>query len=411
MEDEYRDENNHKKESHRMRFALKTILPLLIISMGIAGAAWLKNSGTKPQKSAPPSLVSLVQVSPLSQSSETIVIEAMGTVLPAQQMLLKSRISGEVVEMHPEFGEGGLLKSGETVLRIDPLDYELKLARMQSQVSNAQYALKMELGHQDVARREWQLLGKRKVSAQDKELALRKPHLEKVKADLKAAQAELKQAELDLERTEIKTPFNSVVRSSLVEIGSQLAAQGQIAELVGTDEYWIQVSVPIERLHRITIPRTGSEKGSAARIIYSGGNYERTGHVVKLLSDLENSGRMARLLISVQDPLNLEKNTENSGIESPPMLIGEYVRAEIQGREIPDVYRIPRTALRDSNTVWLEEEGKLRIRPVEIIWRDKDTVFLASGVEKGENLITSDIPAPIENMPLRVSASDQSERG
>ncbi|MEE4358576.1 MAG: efflux RND transporter periplasmic adaptor subunit [Desulfococcaceae bacterium] len=405
MKDEYRDENNHKKESHRMRFALKTILPLLIISMGIAGAAWLKNSGTKPQKSAPPSLVSLVQVFPLSQSSETIVIEAMGTVLPAQQMLLKSRISGEVIEIHPEFTEGGLLKSGETVLRIDPLDYELKLARMQSQVSNAQYAMKMELGHQDVARREWQLLGKRKVSAQDKEMALRKPHLEKVKADLKAAQAELKQAELDLERTEIKVPFNAVVRSRQVEIGSQLAAQGQIAELVGTDEYWIQVSVPIERLHRITIPRRSSEKGSAARVIYSSGNYERTGSVVKLLSDLENSGRMARLLISVQDPLNLEKNAENSGTAPPPMLIGEYVRVAIQGREIPDVYRIPRTALRDNNTVWIEEEGKLRIRPVEIVWRDSDTVFLASGVENGENLIVSDIPAPIENMSLRVSTS------
>ncbi|MEZ4526291.1 MAG: efflux RND transporter periplasmic adaptor subunit [Desulfobacterales bacterium] len=386
----------------RVRFALKTLLPLLIVSVGIAGAAWLKNSGPKPRKSEPQSMVSLVQVSPLAQTQEHVTVETMGTVIPAQEMVLKSRVSGEVMEIHPEFMAGGMLKAGETIVKIDPVDYELKLSRMQSQVANAVYSLKMEMGHQAVAKREWQLLGSRKAGDADRELALRKPHLEKVKADLEAARAELKQAQLDLERTVIQAPFNAVVRSRNIESGSQISAQDQLGELVGTDEYHVQVSVPIDRLGKIAIPRENGQRGSSARIVYGGGNDERTGTVIKLLSDLENSGRMARLLIAVKDPLDLE----NPEAKRPPMLIGEYVRVSIQGMEMPDVFRIPRTALRDNDRVWIEKDGKLMIRPVEIVWRDSHTVFLASGVEKGENLIVSDIPAPIENMPVRISSSD-----
>ncbi len=401
---------NEKKDSScscheigpRMRFALKTLLPLLIVSAGIAGAAYLKNSGPKPRKSEPQSLVSLVQVSPVEQTREQIIVEAMGTVIPAQELLLKSRVSGEVIGMHPEFTAGGLLKAGEAILKIDPQDYELKLSRMQSQVANAVYSLKMEMGHQDVAKREWQLLGSRKAGDADRELALRKPHLEKVKADLEAARAELKQAELDLERTGIQAPFNAVVRSRKIETGSQVSAQEQLGELVGTDEYHVQVSVPIDRLGRIIIPHENSQIGSPVHIIYGGGNYERMGTVIRLLSDLENSGRMARVLIAVRDPLDLA----NPDANRPPMLIGEYVRVSIQGMEIPDVFRIPRTALRDNDRVWIEKQGKLLIRPVDIVWRDSHTVFLTSGVEKGENLIVSDIPAPIDNMPVRISSSD-----
>ncbi|MBW2405898.1 MAG: efflux RND transporter periplasmic adaptor subunit, partial [Deltaproteobacteria bacterium] len=43
------------------------------------------------------------------------------------------------------------------ILQIDPKDYELALARKQSAVTDAEYALKLELGHQTVAKREWDL--------------------------------------------------------------------------------------------------------------------------------------------------------------------------------------------------------------------------------------------------------------
>ena len=100
----------------------------------------------------------------------------MGSVVPAREMILKTRVSGQIQSVHPEFIEGGLLTAGEKILKIDPTDYELAMARAKSDVANAEYQLKVEMGYQDVARREWALLGpKQAADTQEAELALRKP--------------------------------------------------------------------------------------------------------------------------------------------------------------------------------------------------------------------------------------------
>ncbi len=381
-------------------FIIQIVLPLLIICLAIVGAYHLKNSGKKTRKRPPAKMTSLVQVLPLRRSNENIIIRTMGTVVPARELVIKPRVPGEITDIHPEFIQGGFLKTGQEILRIDPEDYKLVIIKKHSQVANALYALKLEMGHQDVAKREWEIYnGKKSAGKLDTELALRKPHLKKARADLAAARADLKQAELNLARTQISAPFNAVVRVKYVEKGTQVSAQEKLAELVGTDFYWIQVSVPIDRLRWITIPQENGKPGSSVRILYGGGNYERTGAVVKLLSDLETEGRMARILVSVQDPLDLE----NSEINRPPLLIGEYVRVEIQGQEIENVFRIPRTALRDDSSVWIAgDDGKLSIHHVEALWRDSETVLLQDGLKQGDKLIISELAAPINGMPLRI---------
>jgi RND family efflux transporter MFP subunit len=326
----------------------------------------------------------------------------MGTVIPAREVFLKSRVSGEVVEIHPEFTEGGFLKKNTKVLQIDPLDYELALARRRSAVTDAEYAMKLELGHQAVAKREWELLNEGKP-AQDmeKELVLRQPHLNKVRANLAAAEAELKTAMLDLERTQLRAPFNAMVLSKSVDLGSQVTLQETLAELVGTDTYRIQVSIPVERLEWIQTPSQAGDPGSKARII-CGQGHERSGRVIRLMGDLATEGRMARILVEVADPLGLNASTQ----DRTPLLIGEYVRVEIQGRKLDSVFEIPRTALRDHSSVWLVGENQtLEIRKVRPIWRDAEIVLLKDALKPGEHLIVSDLAAPVEGMMLRVDAS------
>lgn len=390
----------------RGRRSLKIMLPLVILIAGALGAYFLKQTGPKPQKKPPSPIVALVQVASLERSREQVVVQAMGTVIPAREMTLKSRVSGEVLHLHPDFAEGGLLKAGDEVLRIDPVDYELAIRQKQSQVANAIYGMKLEQGYQDVAKREWELLGGGKdAKASDVELALRKPHLRKARADLGAAEAELTQARLNLARTRIHAPFNAVVRTKGVAIGSQVTPQDTIGELVGTDEYWIQASVPVDRLSWIVVPRQSGDAGTAVAIRYGGGRWTREGRVIKLLSDLEPGGRMARILIEVVDPLDLGASPSNAQSPRPPLLIGEYVRMDIQGTEVTDVFRIPRSALRDNDHVWLADpDGTLSIRKVSPVWRDVETVLVSDGLAEGDRLIVSELPAPVEGMPVRVDA-------
>lgn len=355
---------------------------------------------TKPtaEKKLPPKRAELVEIQLLEHSNETVVLQLTGIVTPAKKVRLRARVSGEVIGMAPGFIDGGLLSENEAILTIDPVDYELALAQSESDLEKARFDYKIELGRQDVAKREWELLKPEgDVSELEMALALRTPHLKASKAALQAAEAKLKKAELDLERTQITAPFNAVVLSRNANLGSQAAQQDELAELAGTDAYWVTVSIPVDRIEWVTIP------GSTARI-YSGNQSIREGKVIKLLGSLEEKGRMARLLIEVKDPL--AQLPENAG--KKPLLIGEYVRADIDGRVLDHVFSIPRNALRENSQIWLASaDDKLDSRKVEVLWRDADRALIKEGLSDGDKLIVSDITAPIPGMDISTSKKDK----
>jgi hypothetical protein len=195
------------------------------------------------------------------------------------------------------------------------------------------------------------------------------------------------------------------VLSKSIDIGSQVGTQEALAELVGTDTYWVQVSIPIERLDWIQIPRRTGEPGAPVQISY-GQAHSVDGTVIRLLGDLESEGRMARLLIAVDDPLNRRPAKR----QAPPLLLGEYVKAKIQGRVLDNVFTIPRTALRDANTIWLvKNDNRLEIRQVVPVWRDAQSVVLHDDLKAGDRLIVTDLPAPVNGMEVRIQSDPSTE--
>ena len=406
QENETPNEDNQAPapKSGKFKLMLKTLLPIILIGAGIAAASYLTKTGPKSTRRTPVKLAPLVQVQPLERGTYSVVVKAMGTVVPARSVELKSRVTGEVVDTHREFTEGGLVKAGTTVVRIDPEDYKLALIQKEKAVADARYNLKLELGKQEVARKEWDLLGLAgDAKEREVELALRKPHLEKARADLTAAEAEVSKARLDLSRTEIKAPFNAMVMSKDVDLGSQVTTATIIGELAGTDAYWVMATLPVERLNWIRIPVKEGDSASAATIAYAA-NHQVEGRVVRLMGDLSSEGRLARVLIEVRDPLRLERGPDGD----PPLLLGEYVNVHIEGRELSNVFKIPRSALRDNAFVWtVGQDSALRIKEIEPVWKDEDLVLLQDGVSPDERLVVSGLAAPVEGMPVRVEGDEE----
>ena len=107
---------------------------------------------------------------------------------------------------------------------------------------------------------------------------------------------------------------------------------------------------------------------------------------------------MARLLIAVADPLALVP--EHAHL--PRMILSTYVRVEIEGALLRQVAVISRETLRDGDRVYLMgDDGQLEIRPVEVVFRTSDAVY-TRGVRTGERLVTTDLSAAVEGMPLRL---------
>jgi len=121
--------------------------------------------------------------------------------------------------------------------------------------------------------------------------------------------------------------------------------------------------------------------------------------VVKLLGDLEEEGRMARILIAVDDPLDLDSPEQTR----PPLLIGEYVRVEIEGPELDGVVALPRSALKNGRDVWVvRDDNTLDIRAVDIVWRGETTVMVRNDLRDGERIIMNGLSAPVQGMKVMV---------
>jgi len=368
------------------------LLGSAIVVLAGLGALIFVKTALKAKRVRPPRIAEPVRVRPISRSDETVALRLAGIVRPAERITLKAQVAGEIVGVSTNFIDGGLAKKGDALLRIDPADYRLALARAESALETARFNLKTELGRQKVAQREWELLKTPDASVAERELALRKPHLAAAKATLAAAEAQLEKARLDLARTEIRAPFNALVLSRRADVGALASPQAPLAELAGTDAYWIQVAIPLDRLNRLDV-------SGAPAVIRTERGACRTGRAIRVLGDLSPRGRMARILVEVRDPLC--RKQENA--DKTPLLIGEFVRVELSGHVLSDVFRIPRNALRENDELWLVEDGKLRIvRNVEIPWRDAESAFVRAPIDDGSQLIVSDVVAPVPGMDVRI---------
>jgi len=145
---------------------------------------------------------------------------------------------------------------------------------------------------------------------------------QELQRSLLSAKRDLVQNRIELKRTWIKAPFNVIVQSRAVKKGIRADTTTILATLVGTDAYWVAVSVPVSQLRWITIPQTNGDQGSLVRICnataWSQGMIIRHGRVMRLEAELEEQGRMVQPIIRVEDPLCLQP--ENA--DKPRKLIG-----------------------------------------------------------------------------------------
>jgi hypothetical protein len=168
---------------------------------------------------------------------------------------------------------------------------------------------------------------------------------------------------------------------------------------VGSDEFWIEATIPFSQLRWVRFP-DANEPGARARVVFDAGEDKSAtwnGRVLRLLSDLDPLARMARLVVSVSDPLNLQAESD----DNLPLLLGSFVKVEIEAGELENALRVPRIALREGNRIWVVgADRRLQILPATVLWREEETVLIADNLEDGQQLIVSDLRVALPGMEV-----------
>ncbi|HET6564445.1 MAG TPA: efflux RND transporter periplasmic adaptor subunit [Xanthomonadales bacterium] len=374
---------------------------LLLASLAVGGI--FISEPTAQRSSATKRSAMLVELSKVEQGTFRPTIVATGTVRPEQEISLSPRVSGQVISLAENFTPGGYVAEGEILLQIDPADYETLVLQRRSELHQAEAELAMEAGRQEQARRDYEEL-KGTISDKYRTLVLREPQLNAAEAIVESAEAALRQAELDLERTRVRAPFPAHVLSREAHVGSQVTPNQVLGQLVGVEAYWVEASVPVSSLRWIEFPENGAgqARGADAQVRNRAAwpeNTFRTGKVDKLVGALESETRLARVLIRVNDPL--AQSPESAGQQ--PLMVGSFVQVRIEGKPIENVIRMNRAYLRQNDTVWVMQDGLLRIVPVEVVFGDDNYVYIGEGLDPSAQVVSTNLATVVEGASLRLA--------
>jgi len=400
-------ENSQPAPNKNSRLGRKATLLVcglvLLLAAGITGLIF-STEPTASRTGATRETAMLVETAPVRRGTYQPEVVAVGSVVPAQDIVLSPRVSGMIVERSPAFTPGGFVEKDQVLLQIDPADYENALKQRQSDLQRAEADLRVEMGRQTVAREDYQFLNE-SVSDANKDLVLRQPQLNAARARVQAARAAVRQARLELQRTTIRAPFDAHIISRNANVGSQVSAGDNLGRLVGVDTYWVETTVPQDKLRWLSFPDTADQTGSEVQIrnraAWPEGQY-RTGRLDKLVGTLEGRTRLARVLVTVRDPLA----HRSSAAELPPLMIGAFVETRIRGRDIPDVVRLHRDYVRKDDTVWIMQDGVLEIRKVEIVFRDANYAYIRDGLNETDRVVTTNLTTVVDGARLREKGYD-----
>lgn len=360
---------------------LKWILPVAVVLAALAGGRYIISQRPEAPQFNPPVVPVAVEAMRVQPEDYRVIVRSEGTVEPRTQSTLIPQVSGRIVEISPSFREGGFFDQGDVLVKLDARDYELAIASAEAQVAQAESALEQEIAQAKVVEDDWRMLGK-----EAPELGLRKPQIAAARAALLSAQAQLERAQVDLQRTRIRAPYEGQVLEKNVDVGQFVSPGTVLARVYATDFVEIRLPLSGRQLEFVELPERFRDDAEATTgpVVHLKAGFGREtwsweGRIVRAEGAIDTRSRQLFVVAQVDNPYR------RGGGDRPPLRIGQFVEAEIEGRVLPGAFVIPRAALRDGEHVLVvDDESRLQRRPVEVAWTDGEDAVVVAGLEPGD---------------------------
>ena len=366
---------------------LRLLIPFAVLVIG-ALLAWrlgVPVEEPKPEP-APPQLLK-TEVMELQRTSFPVMLESQGTVRAHYTTTVTPQVAGVIIAIHPNFEDGAFFRKDDVLAELDPADFKVAVSSAESGLARAQAALIQEEARAKQARLNWDDLG---YNEEPSDLVLRVPQLKEAKANVDAAQADLDQALRNLERTKIRAPFDGRVQSRAIGLGQAVGGSTPLGEIFATDFAEIRLPLSPRQLAYVTLPSKEGDPPVKVTLTdaVAGENSPRwDASIVRTEGALDESSRELFAIARIDDPFSVRSGRA-------PLLIGQPVRAIIEGNRLHDVFVIPRHALRGINRVYLvdQESTSLRRTTIEPIWSTEEVLVVRDGLEAGQWLSTTRLP-------------------
>lgn len=382
------------------RRVLSIIVPLLVILMFPLFTVAVINANAKPEEQRRSFTPLGVQADYARRDTVQLTVRTQGEARPRNEIDLVPQVGGKIVYVSPNFIAGGIFKRGETLVRVDPSDYEVAVIRAEAAVAQAEQVLVREIAEGEIAAADFEELSTGTPSA----LALRQPQRQQAQAALTSAQADLENAKLQLRRTSVTAPFAGRVRSKASGVGQFVSPGTRLGQIFSTDIIEVRLPLTDSDLSKINVPLAyvaeSRDVAPTVRLstVIAGQPQVWEGRIMRTEAAYDTQSRALFAIAEVFDPYG--SGASETGV---PIAPGLFVDADIEGKTLENVIVIPRDGLRVEDEVYIvDNKGKAEIRQTVVLDTNSARAILSSGVEAGELVVLSPMERSRVSLPLQV---------
>lgn len=378
----------------------KYLFPLAFIVGAVVIAVLLHMAKPKvvEEKTEFPPLTVDVAEATLDESVLSSIFQ--GSVRAKTDIELVTQVTGKVVSVSDKFIEGGQFEKGDVILKIDDSDYRVALKSAQARVAEAKVELDLELAAAENNKKEWQRLVGESLENADP-LRLNKPQVQRARARLDAAKAQLAQAQLDFNRTRVKAPFSGRLTNKTAEVGQFISRGSSVGRIFSTDSVEIRIPMSDLQISELGIGLgqiPDAKKKLPAKVLVQFGkqDYAWNGYLKSIDASIDKQTRLLYGTVVVDQPFKANQNL--------PLAPGMFVDVELAAAKKVSGVRVPRTALRSGNRVYVIENNKLVFKQADTLFTSPEIAVLDvktnSAVLPGDKVIISAVPGAFEGMSV-----------
>lgn len=374
------------------RSFFRILLVVSILAAAVAGVAVMLALRAEPPKKPVDTRAPLVNVIELEPMQTRFQVVSQGTVRPRTQTILSAEVSGTITQISPKFIAGGVFSAGETLMRIDPANYEVALEQADALVKQRQIEFD--------------------GAAKLREKGYRaESELASAAAALASAKAALVRARRDLERTFIRVPYSGIVRAKETDIGQFVSPGSRLGVVFATDLAEVRLPLTDRDLAFVELPdasdlvESGSGAGPAVALsaVQQGVRQSWSARIVRSEGVVDENSRVTYAVAQIVDPYRLQT-------EGAPLPVGTFVSASIDGSMVSGVLRVPARVLRGSRELlFVDADNRIRIRSVNVIRSDADYAYIRDDNLTGERVVTTSLETPFNGMVVRTA--DREDNG
>ena len=325
-----------------------------------------------------------------ARAQHSLTVSLTGEVRAQGKVGLRAQVAGRVLSVSSALRGGGTFRAGQTLLTIDPADFELGLRSKRALLQQQEARLRWRVLRAEEKREEFRRENPGKPVPP---LVNNETEIARYRARVDAAGAAVEKAELDLARTRYSLPFDGRIVETTAMRGQLVGPMEPFGLAFSRESLEVEAPISPDDLEYL-----GPAEGRPVRVVANGESF--AAYVDRVAPVVNRRSRLVRLYVKFADSVKLES------IPAP----GTFANLTIEGPAFDNSLLLPKATEQPNGTVWVVRRGILETVTPQSLGRT-EAGWIVSGFDTGDGVVVGTVPAAEPGVPVTVVDAPRALRG